>query len=238
MRFRIAPSLLALMLILAVQTSSLANTITFDYTTGIKDTMVSNFWPNNNMGGQQLAYVYNNSNWKMQSLIQFEGLFGDAAGQIPLGSTINNATLRMYLYGVQTPSQQVGVYNMTSNWEESSTWNSLGGGVRPGDNAQSDPVTTFTDLSTGFLGIDVAPSLQAWANGSSSNLGWALSAVSSGYSFASFKTSNYSSAEYRPILSVDFTPAASEAPEPGTLMLMSSSLAGFLGWRLRRRRGR
>ena len=126
-------SLLALLLgCLLSGGPALADSITFDYNSGITDTMVANFWPNTDLGNQPAMYTLASGSWESQSLIRFDSLFGSGTGQIPLGSTINNATLRLYLYGVQNPTQVLGVYNISTNWGDSSTWNSLGGGITPG----------------------------------------------------------------------------------------------------------
>lgn len=215
-----------------------ASSIVFDYNSGIADTMVANFWPNSNLGNQPSMYSLTSGNWESQSLIRFDSLFGSGTGQIPLGSTINNATLRLYLYGVQNPSQVLGVYNVTTNWTDSSTWNSLGGGITPGVNAESGASATATNLAVGWLGIDVASSLQAWANGSLPNQGWAILSETSPWASSLFLSSNYGIASFRPTLSVDYTSPVAGAPEPGSLLLVGSAAVLALGLRRRwRRRG-
>ena len=213
-----------------------ADSITFDYNSGITDTMVGNFWPNSNLGNQPAMYTLTSGNWESQSLIRFDSLFGSGTGQIPLGSTINNATLRLYLYGVQNPTQVLGVYNITTNWADSSTWNSLGGGITPGVNAESGATATATNLAVGWLGIDVASSLQAWADGSLPNQGWAILSESSLWASALFFSSDYGIASLRPTLSVDYTTPSAGAPEPGTLFLVGSAALAALGLRRRWRR--
>lgn len=230
-------SLLVLLLgCLSLGGPALADSITFDYNSGIADTMVANFWANTDLSNQPSMYTLASGNWESQSLIRFDSLFGSGTGQIPLGSTINNATLRLYLYGVQNPTQVLGVYNITTNWAGSSTWNSLGGGITPGVNAESGAAATATNLAVGWLGIDVASSLQAWADGSLPNQGWAILAETSPWASALFLSSDYGIASFRPTLSVDYTTPSAGAPEPGTLLLVGSAALAALGLRRRRRR--
>lgn len=230
-------SLLVLLLgCLSLGGPALADSITFDYNSGITDTMAANFWPSTNLGNQPSMYTLVSGGWESQSLIRFDSLFGSGTGQIPLGSTINNAILRLYLYGVQNPSQVLGVYNLTTNWSDSSTWNSLGGGITPGVNAESAASATASSLAVGWLGIDVASSLQAWAEGSLPNQGWAILSETSPWASALFLSSNYGLASLRPTLSVDYTTPTAGAPEPGTMLLVGSAVLLALG--LRRRRWR
>ena len=210
-------------------------TLTFDYTTGIEDTMVANYWPTTPLGNQELMYVYHNANWETQSLIRFDDIIGDQPGQIPFGSTINSATLRLYVYGVQNPDQVWGIYQMNTAWDESTTWNSIGGGVTPGQQASANPVATATNINQGFFDVDLYPSLQAWADGSSTNYGWAILETNPEYAFSSIYTSEAARSYKRPVLTVNYTPAAA-TPEPGTLLLLASSLSAGAFWRLRRRK--
>lgn len=204
-----------------------AATITFDYNSGIQDTQISNWWPTTPQGDLTSMAVYDHPVWEQQSLISFDNIFGNLPGQIPLGSTINDATLRLYVYGVQDPAQALELYRMNAPWSESTTWNSIGGGVTPGVQSESSPDAVTTGISVGFLDIAVSSSLTAWANGAD-NQGWVImtdSSSGSPLSYANFSTSE-GYAFKRPTLTVDYTPGGGPSvPEPGTMLLLASGVA-------------
>jgi hypothetical protein len=124
---------------------------------------------------------------------------------------------------------------MTSKWDESSTWNSMGGGVTIGKQTEGSPDVTYTDPANrgSFFGIDVTSSLQAWAKGSS-NLGWVIMGTGTNFNYSFYASSEHPTAGWRPTLSVTYTSPSAAAPEPGTLLLVGSA-AALLGWRKRRR---
>ncbi|MCF8071063.1 MAG: DNRLRE domain-containing protein [Desulfarculaceae bacterium] len=212
-----------------------AESITFDYATGITDTMLNKYSPNSNYGNYGYEGVYNSgSTSAYQSLLRFDDIFGDGGNQIPLDSTISNATLRLYLYTGSGLDRERSLYSMTGNWSESSTWNSMEGGVSVGSQTVATADATYTENgSRGFLDIDVTSSLQAWANGAT-NLGWVIIGTGSNWNYSFYSSSDYSAKSKRPTLNVDYSGPVSGTPEPGTLLLMGSAMA-FIGWRGRRR---
>ncbi|XKH61756.1 Ig-like domain-containing protein [Halomonas sediminis] len=107
----------------------------------------------------------------VQALLRFDNLFGSTNGQIPLGATILSATLEL-----QTTNAGDGakLHRMLQPWRDTDTWNSLGSGIQ----ANGVEALADADVDTGFVEIgttrlDVATSLQAWADGQL-NLGWAF----------------------------------------------------------------
>ena len=224
---------LVLLAILLTASVCAADSITFDYRSGISDTMLNKYSPNADYGNYGWLGVYNSgagSNY--QSLLQFDDMFGDGDNQIPLGSSISEATLRVYLY-TGSGARQRALYRMTGDWNEDSTWNSMGGGVSVGSQTVGTADATFTDTgSRGFFDIDVSASLQAWADGAT-NLGWVIIGTGTSYGYSFYSSSDYSSSAYRPTLSVTYTSPVTGTPEPGTLLLMGSAVA-LLGWRKRR----
>lgn len=213
-------------LLLVLPGLAAASTITFDSSTGITDTQIANWWPSSDLGNLSSFAAYDHPIWHEQGLIRFDNLFGNLPGQIPLGSTINDATLRLYVYGVQDPAQTLELYRMNAPWAESVTWNSIGGGVTPGVQAEGSPDAVTTGIGVGFLDIAVAPSLIAWANGSA-NYGWVVTTdASHGVSYTAFISSE-GQAAFRPTLSVDYTSGGPAVPEPGTLLLLASGAAAL-----------
>ena len=144
---------------------------------------------------------------EIQGLLSFASIFGDGPGQIPFGSTITSATLTLTLSdGTNSP---VTFYRMASDWTalSSLTWNSLGGGIQTdGSEALATPDISLSRLATGVQTVDVASSLQAWANGAV-NYGWMLSSGGSdGFAF------NSSEGTGAPILTVTYEPPVTTVP--------------------------
>ncbi len=225
--------------VLLAAVPALADSITFDWSDGGVDTTIFNKWPDRSYGSESILYADkrdkfdgSSSYGETQFLIRFDDIFGNNPGQIPLGSTITNAMIRFYVYSGS--SNTVDVYRMTTAWNESSTWNSLGGGITPGTDAAATPDASYQskDKYT-FFGIDVATSLQAWADGEV-NLGWGfINRGSDGVDYASFDKSTIYK---RPTLDVSFIAPVGGVPEPGTLLMAASGLLGGLAAYRRRRR--
>ena len=58
------------------------------------------------------------------ALIRFDDIFGSGAGQIPLGATIQSATLRYEVFNV---GDSADVNEVTVDWTEAEIWNGFGG---------------------------------------------------------------------------------------------------------------
>ena len=96
------------------------------------------------------------------TLIRFDGLVGNASGQIPPGSTVQSAHL---VYEVYNSGDSAELHHMISSWSESETWNSF-------QSLSYDPQV----IATGFGGmgqqsVDVTNTIQAYADGAV-NRGW------------------------------------------------------------------
>lgn len=139
-----------------------------------------------------------------QGLLRFDRILGGSPGQVPFGSVINKATLRIYTADQSDTNTPVRVLRMLVPWEESSTWNSMTNGVNETNGVETGSTDGLIDGSqlNAFDNIDVTAAVQAWANGDP-NYGWAfLPTGSNGWDFASSENATVAN---RPNLSVDFT---------------------------------
>ncbi|HJN09715.1 MAG TPA: DUF4347 domain-containing protein [Pirellulaceae bacterium] len=138
------------------------------------------------------------------SLIQFDNIFGLGAGQIPLGSTINTATLATEVSGAGNAAANVELYRMLTGWTESDTWNSMVAGISLDDVEASstvagtldDPGTTGSHVFSGL-----AAGLQTWSDGTT-NDGWAI--FNDHDDPWKFYASDEGTIAFRPLLTVDY----------------------------------
>lgn len=140
-----------------------------------------------------------------QGLLRFDWINGGSPGQIPFGSIVTRAVLRLHTDDVTDATTPVRLVRMLVPWEESSTWESMAGGINETNGVETERSAVLIDGSQAdaFDDIDVTAAVQAWANGEP-NLGWALLATgSNGWDFASSENGIVAN---RPKLLVDFLP--------------------------------
>lgn len=167
-------------------------------------------------------------------LFRFIDLIGTGAGQIAPGSTIHSATLSL-LYVNDNKNRRVDVYQMTTDWDESSTWNSIGGGIN-GGNAQYDQTVRWGRNDPVTVSLNITDMLQSWADGDPNyGIGFinrhrydGLQFVSSDYPGGTGGT---------PQLDVEYT-AAPVVPEPLTLAGVAAALTGVGFYMKNRSKGR
>jgi len=141
-------------------------------------------------------------------LIRFDGIFGPGVGQIPLGSTIQSATLTLEVTnGGVTPN---GAINESAiDWSETTaTWNNFGGdaGVQSDEYLASPQYAA--PIATGSVGTSVTASVQAWSSGTRSNFGWVFRP--SNNDGLQVNSAEFATVAQRPILTVTFFPPAGE----------------------------
>ncbi len=208
--------LLSVSCCLAVDSTAQAAVDTFQEGVGgyndTQDTYLDEEFPTTPEGSSSSVLVENGGGQRQHGLIRFDAIFGGGAGQIPLGSVINSATLTINVTNNSGAGAQIRLHRMLVTWAESSTWNSMTGGIQTNDieamsafDAQvADPASTGTEVITGL-----AAALQAWSDGSS-NFGWAiLNNDSDGWDFDSSEDGTTGN---RPLLTVDWSPAAAGGP--------------------------
>ncbi len=185
---------------------------------GQEDTVLYNRTPDVNAGTEgSISPDQQDASGVRQGLMQFANIFGDAPGQIPVGSTINSATLTLDVINDSNSAMQMSFYRMLTPWGESTaTWNSFGiiGGVQasegeasdlPPDGIIFDSDTSANSATAGI--IDVTKSIEYWASGAENN-GWLIeSAATNGWDFRTKESAQ----PLRPKLTVDFTAPAAGA---------------------------
>ena len=170
---------------------------------GVVDTFLYEGQPRANRSSQKTLTVDSEERrGEMQSLVRFDDIFGDAAGQIPLGATILSATLELR---TTASGEGATLHRMLRPWSDGDTWDSLQNGIQADGVealAQADLETGF--VTTGTTRLDVTTSLQAWADGQA-NLGWAFLPLGpDGWSFDSAEGTS----PPRLIVQYSYTPVA------------------------------
>jgi len=158
---------------------------------GTEDTWVDEDEPGSSHGGSDKIIVDDDiaNNWftdyPAHGLLRFGEMFrgpvyeGEAAPtRIPYGATIESATLTLNLLDdTDLGDPRYWIYRMTTQWSESSTWSSLGGGVDVGVDTDPNPVGWFqgdNDPDYDFTRVvDVTGAVQAWCDGAS-NFGFGI----------------------------------------------------------------
>ena len=155
---------------------------------------------------------------EVHGLLAFTSIFGNNASQVALGSKINSATLTLW-YVNDNSNCAVDMYQMTSSWDENSTWNSIGGGVKVGVNAASDKIIAKMGKKDPIsVNIDITQFVQNWSSGEANHGIGFVNRSTNGIQFASIENSTGIGA-FTPTLNIDYSAAAS-VPEPATLALL------------------
>jgi hypothetical protein len=118
------------------------------------------------------------------------------------GATINSAYIDLY-NRANTTNDTFGLYRVLASWAEMAvTW-----GNQPGHFATAYSKMYIT--GTGHYNFDVKTMVQEWASGTYTNYGFILkkdNELKSPYPY--FSSSDHSTADYRPKITVDYTPSA------------------------------
>ena len=222
----------AMVVILAVAVVARADVLTFQEGvggyTGTKDTYLNQGSGNANYGSNSRIVMDGRGGREADGLIRFEDIFGAGANRIPLGSTINSATL---VFTLAYEERGKTFHRMLVTWDvDTATWNNFLYDAAPTEaGLQSDDTesaTVVTASGGAWAGpYDVTVDVQAWSAGTD-NFGWGIQGTSNdGHAHSSEATTPGN----RPLLTVDFTPI----PEPGSAALLIVAGVGAL---LRRRR--
>ena len=90
----------------------------------VTDGGVNGAAPNTSYG--TAGYIAVNVTSGGHALIRFENVFGNGPHQIPYGSTITSATVKLYLSGVPTSGSDIAqLHRMLVPWQDTATYNSM-----------------------------------------------------------------------------------------------------------------
>jgi hypothetical protein len=173
-----------------------------------KDAFIIDDLPNNNYGNNgDLRISGLSSSARYFTYIEFEGL-DSYAGQ---GHTVTSAELSLYLYN-GSGTGTVRIFVVTGLWNESTiTWNN-----RPNNEATASVSDSFNSVS-GWKNYDVTSAVQDWLDQVKPNHGFVIRGAS-GDSFAGFyRSSDYTTATYRPKLKVTGPTIAVESQSLGRI---------------------
>jgi hypothetical protein len=187
-------------------TVGLAATVTFQQGVGGYSGNVDTYVSATDAGtafGTAVNVLVDNLTPIAHGLIRFDNIFGPGAGQVPVGATINSATLTVRTFN---DGDTVNFHRMLKPWSASDTWNSLVNGI------SADNVEARTSIDVSFTGavpvprvdaIDVTAAVQSWANGSVTNNGWAvLPTANNGWQIDSAEAATTAN---RPLLTISFS---------------------------------
>jgi hypothetical protein len=130
------------------------------------------------------------------SFVRFPEIFGNNVGQIPLGSKIESASL--YITRVNASAEAASVSMASKEWDE----NNISGDNYP-DAFWTPPYQKIAAGDPGTYVVDVTGYVQTWSIGTA-NYGFEISA--GGITEETFYSDDESTAEFRPMLTVTFTP--------------------------------
>jgi len=112
-----------------------------------------------------------------QGLVRFDNIFGDGIGKIAPGMKVTSAELTLV---TESGGSGWNVHPMLTGWNESSTWNSMNGGIQA-DGIEAAATAegsigannSLLNVMPGRWNFDVSDSVKAWQEGQA-NYGWAL----------------------------------------------------------------
>ena len=186
--------------------------------TAMADTMIYCSLPNNNFANSATQYIsgyqyqYNadtqtgSLNLPSHILLRFDDIIGGSPGQIPAGSTILSATLRLRTMDASNGGK---LHRLLQSWVATAvTWNnSFGGNGIQADGSEAAVTEDDGVASTSGAGdtdLNVTATVQGYVDGTITNNGWTLLPNNTdGWHIAA---AEHPTVDYRPELIVSFTP--------------------------------
>jgi hypothetical protein len=163
-----------------------------------KDAMVYLQSPTRNYATYQYLMVNYGTGRTVRGLVEFTGL-----SAIPANSTVNSATLALWINYSNRPNDNFGIYRITASWSETTVnWSN-----QPAHFATAYVKKMIT--GGGTYTWDVKTLVQQWVNRTYPNYGFKLIRDNeSGGAWPYPVSSDYATAANRPKLTVNYTPTA------------------------------
>ncbi|MFM7168321.1 MAG: DNRLRE domain-containing protein [Planctomycetaceae bacterium] len=154
-----------------------------------------------------------NDGGESQCLMRFDGIIGDAPGQIPPHAAIHSARL---LVSAFDQGSTVNLHRMLVPFDRAATWSSLVSGVSADGLEASRHKDAFTfgkiAANSSEIIFDVTDTVQIWVNGNASH-GWVF--LNTGGNGWDFYSSEFEDVKQRPKLVVEYSlPQNSKKPSP------------------------
>ncbi|MDX1962897.1 MAG: DNRLRE domain-containing protein [Pirellulales bacterium] len=168
--------------------------------------------PQGATAGILIDFTDANANNAGHGLLRFDNIFGNGAGQVPLGSRIISARVEFTTFNGGDGGQ---LYRVLNAWDESTaTWDSFTDGLA-NDGIELNTVS-FAHVGNASRNADapngvvypafVTEDVQAWSDGTA-NHGWGFIPWASGTDGWEFRTKEHGTVTQRPRLVVEWEPA-------------------------------
>lgn len=195
-----------------------------DHYTGCRDTRIRMNAPDTSATTAASAFV----DWAVSPndvynpdivLLRFDNILGPETGQIPPGATVELALLDLTTSNSNGYGDGGTFHAMLRPWEDTDTWNSLGGGIRADNtDARTEPTAVAGNHSLnpnvcgGYMSFEVTPDVAAWVRGQLPNYGWAILPWPGGADGWGLSMSEHPVVEERPRLRVYYRAATPITP--------------------------
>jgi hypothetical protein len=162
-----------------------------------KDSMLNRYSGTTNYGTSSQLMVNYGSSRAVRGIVEFEGL-----SAISKGSTVNSAVIELYSRA-NSPNDYFGIYRVNAAWQEMTvTWS----------NQPEHYATAYAKVlvpTTGTYKWDVKTLVAEWVAGTYVNYGFILKRDNEeASSWPYFCSSDHATADWRPKITVDYTPSA------------------------------
>ncbi len=177
------------------------------------DSSIEQANPNNTHGSDGILVV--DGSPMSQGLIRFDNVIGNGTNQVPRGVTVLSAKLLILTGGSSATNDSsantMSAYAMRMSWSETSTWNSMVGGVSTNgvEAAATADFPVIPNVLDAWAIFDVTTTVQSFANDPAMNFGWLVHpSGTDGWRWPSSETSVIAN---RPMLEVTYDPTSCRA---------------------------
>lgn len=161
-----------------------------------KDSMLDSWYPTRNWGASSLLMVNYGRGKKVRGIVEFTGL-----SAIPANSKVNSAKLELWKQQSNNPNDNFGIYRVTASWQEMLVrWD-----TQPAHNSTAYAKTLVQGGK--WYEWDIKTLVQEWVNRTYPNYGFKLIRDDEGGDYwPLFVSSDFRTSDYRPKLTVDYSP--------------------------------